>query len=202
MDTAPVICRMHVSMTSTSHGQIHVSIISTSHGQIHVLCLNFKTVIFIVVADLEISVSVCLYYYVWELWFGYRCCTRVRKQEAMELNTCEGLEIAEQCKILLIKLFTLLIQKFVVNFGTLSLQFLSELCSMYWATHALTISPLTLHQLLQFASKLIPWLWTAQFGHKVLSSDHWISKISQPDFYCNLSTLISNYLMAWDFVRL
>ncbi len=70
-------------------------ITSTSHGQIHVWCLHFKTVIFIVVADLEISVSVCLYYYVWELWFGYRCYTRVRKQEAMELNTCEGLEIAE-----------------------------------------------------------------------------------------------------------
>jgi hypothetical protein len=119
MDTAPVICRIHVSITSTSYGQIHV------------LCLHFKIVIFVVVADLEISVSVCLYYYVWELLFGYRCCTRVRKQEAMELNRCEGLEIAEQCKILLINLFTLLIQKFVVNFGALSLQFLSEHCSTY-----------------------------------------------------------------------
>jgi hypothetical protein len=116
MDTAPVICRIHVSITNTSYGQIHV------------LCLHFQTVIFIVVADLEISVSVCLYYYVWELRFGYKCCTRVRKQEAMEHNGCEGLEIAEHCKILLIKLFKLLIQKFVVNFGTLSLQFLSELC--------------------------------------------------------------------------
>jgi hypothetical protein len=29
------------------------------------------------------------------------------------------------------KLFTLLIQKFVANFGTLSLQFLSEHCSTY-----------------------------------------------------------------------
>jgi hypothetical protein len=88
------------------------------------LCLHFKTVIFIVVADLEIAVSVCLYYYVWELWFGYRCCTRVGKQEAMELNTCEGLEIAEQCKLLLIELFTLLIK----NLLSILVLFLFSFC--------------------------------------------------------------------------
>jgi hypothetical protein len=36
-------------------------------------------------------------------------------------------------------------------------------------------------------------LWTQS-----LSSDHWISKISQPDFYCNLSTL---YLRLFDGMR-
>lgn len=179
-----VICRIHVSITSTSYGQIHF------------LCSHFKTVIFIVVADLEISVSVCLYYYVWELQFGYRCCTRVWKQEAMELNRCEGLEIAEQCKILLIKLFTLLIQKFVVNFGnSFSSVFvralsniLSHSCIDHKSFDSSSAPPICLKTDSMALNCLI---WTQS-----LSSDHWISKISQPDFYCNLSTLISDYLMA------
>lgn len=184
------------SITSTSHGQIHVSIISTSHGQIHVLCLHFKTVILIVVADLEISVSVCLYYYVWELWFGYRCCTRVRKQEAVELNTCEGLEIAEQCKFFFDKTIYIVDPKtccqFWYSFSSVFVRALFNVLSYPCIDHKSFASSSAPPICLKTDSMALNCrVWTQS-----LSSDHWISKISQPDFYCNLSTLISDYLMA------
>jgi hypothetical protein len=191
MDTAPVICRIHVSNHKYFPWTDPCLVLTLQNCNFH-SCCRFRD--FCVC----LSLLLCLGIMVW-LQMLY-------KGSEAGGNGAQHLWRTGNCRIVQNSfdksIYILLIQKFVVNFGTLSLQFLSELCSMYWAIHALTISPLTLHQLLQFASKLIPWLWTAQFGHKVLSSDHWISKISQPDFYCNLSTLISDYLMAWDFVRL
>jgi hypothetical protein len=180
MDTAPVICRIHVSITSTSYGQIHV------------LCLRFKTVIFIV-ADLEISVSVCLYYYVWELWFGSRCCTRVRKQEAMELNGCEGLEIAKQCKIIYIvdpKICCQFWYSFSSIFVRALFNILSHSCIDHKSFGSSSAPPIYLKT--DFMALNCP-IWTQS-----LSSDHWISKIFQSDFYCNLSTL---YLRLYDGMR-
>ncbi len=103
-----------------------------------------------------LSLLLCLGITVW-----LRMLHKGWKQEAMELNRCEGLEIAKQCKILLIKLLHCWSKNVLSILVLFSLQFLSELCSAYWAADALTISPLTLHQLLQFALKPIPWLWTA-----------------------------------------
>lgn len=193
MDTAPVICRIHVSnhkyfpWTDPCFNHKYFPwtdpcfVLTLQNCNFH-SCCRFRD------CCVCLSLLLCLGIMVWlqMLHKGWEAGGN-GAQHLWRTGNCRTMQTSFDRIIYIVD------QKFVVNFGTLSLQFLSELCSMYWAIHALTISPLTLHQLLQFASKLIPRLWTAQFGHKV-----WAVTIGLPRFlnliFITISQLLSQII--------